>query len=781
MKDPFDLVGTLLERKYRVDEPIAEGGFGVVYKGRHLALDVPVAIKVLRRAPDADPDAWLDAVAQFQEEAKAIARLKHPAVVRVMDTGGTDLPWMALEWIEGETLQAHLAARRGKGRTRTEALALLRPVLEAIAEAHSIGISHRDLKPSNVMLGPTGARVLDFGIAKLFSEEGRTTSGETTTHASVRAFSAVSAAPEQLAGTRTGPWTDVYALALLTTEVLCDRPPYPEDDAAGRYEVAFDPKTRPTPKKLGVDAGPWEAVLERALAVRPSDRQADAGALLAELEGRVSAKKKSGMPLVAIGAAVLAAAVAVGIGLSRKPSRPAVAEAAMCTGHLSCGKGSACNRGVCVELASEDCRVLADEGALASDDTMWIGSMFPMTGAKAALYGLGNAHAVDLARRDFVEIMSGTAGQKVDDAARPIGVVACDDATEPKRAAEHLAAVGVPAVIGFRDGVEMMDVASSVFVPKGVASLVATSTNPLVTRIPQPEGRLVWRTTYSAVASATAVAAFVGTAGKTALVRFKNAQGAGLAEIVARELVGAEERYRDLAFDPDAKDADVQYARVEKELEAFAPDAVIFGGDIPLIDNVLVPFERSAHAAKRSPKYVSVALIGSNLEKFVGRDRELGKRVFGVTPISNGAANLRFVAHYNEAFPDEHVTKTDAPNTAYDAFYLLAFASYAIPGHAITGRKLSDGFAKLVPPGRKVEVGLTGILDAYAELAAGRPIDFVGATGPYDFDLTTGEPSFDQAILCVSFDANGNAADGMESGIVYLTAEHRLVGQSHCR
>jgi ABC-type branched-subunit amino acid transport system substrate-binding protein len=317
-------------------------------------------------------------------------------------------------------------------------------------------------------------------------------------------------------------------------------------------------------------------------------------------------------------------------------------------------------------------------------------------------------------------------------------------------------------------------------VPKGIASLVATSTNPLVTRIPQPDGRLVWRTTYSAVASASAVVAFLGTKGRTALVRFKNAQGAGLAEVVTRELAGAEERFRDLAFDPDAKDADVQYARVEKELEAFAPDALIFGGDVPLIDHVLAPYEKSSHAAKRAPKYVSVALIGSNLEGFVGHDRELGRRVFGVTPISNGAANLRFVAHYNEAFPDEHVTKTDAPNTAYDAFYLLAFASYAIPGRDITGYTISNAFEKLMPPGRKVEVGLTGILDAYAELSAGRAIDFVGATGPYDFDRTTGESSFDQAILCVSFDAQGKAVDGAESGIVYLAAEHRLVGQSHC-
>src|SRR6476619_6158665 len=85
--DPFGLVGTLLERKYRIDSVVAHGGFGVVYRGHHLSLDTPVAIKVLRPSRDVDPDSWVELLAQFLEEAKTLARLRHPSVVAVLDAG----------------------------------------------------------------------------------------------------------------------------------------------------------------------------------------------------------------------------------------------------------------------------------------------------------------------------------------------------------------------------------------------------------------------------------------------------------------------------------------------------------------------------------------------------------------------------------------------------------------------------------------------------------------------------------------------------------------------
>lgn len=167
--------------------------------------------------------------------------------------------------------------------------------METIAEAHEMGIAHRDLKPSNIMLEPArdglAARVLDFGIAKVMergTDEAET--ADTATHPRARAFTAASAAPEQLAGCRTGPWTDVYALALLLTEVLTDRPPIVTDEPHERHRIAFA-DARPTPASLGVDIGAWEAILARALAVKPRDRQRDARTLLDELDGAMRSEE----------------------------------------------------------------------------------------------------------------------------------------------------------------------------------------------------------------------------------------------------------------------------------------------------------------------------------------------------------------------------------------------------------------------------------------------------------------------------------------------------------
>src|SRR5262249_52358349 len=155
-------------------------------------------------------------------------------------------------------------------------------VLEAIADAHESGIAHRDLKPSNIILqrGKHGAvaRVLDFGIAKLFEGDAPAASGHTATEGRAPPFSPMYAAPEQVSGTRTGPWTDVHALGLMLTELLTDAAPYPPGDKNEWYRCVFDPE-RPTPCRRGVDVGAWEGVLKRALAIRPSDRPPSARVL----------------------------------------------------------------------------------------------------------------------------------------------------------------------------------------------------------------------------------------------------------------------------------------------------------------------------------------------------------------------------------------------------------------------------------------------------------------------------------------------------------------------
>jgi serine/threonine protein kinase len=292
--DTFGLVGRTLAEKYKVERVVAKGGFGTVYCARHIALDVPVAIKVLRVPDRFEGELRAEFLDGFKLEARTIASLAHPAIVRVIDYGSASFasgesPWMALDWIEGRTLEADLEGRPvGAGRSPHEVLDLLRPAFDALACAHAAGIAHRDIKPANMILararrGEPGLRVLDFGVAKVMEVGEQAGSGHTATRTELSSYSLYYAAPEQLSHARTGPWTDVHALALLLVELLTGQRAYRATDAVAIYSDILD-RERPTPGRAGVDVGPWEPVLARALALRPSDRHADADALLAALE-----------------------------------------------------------------------------------------------------------------------------------------------------------------------------------------------------------------------------------------------------------------------------------------------------------------------------------------------------------------------------------------------------------------------------------------------------------------------------------------------------------------
>jgi serine/threonine protein kinase len=294
-KDPFGLGGSLLDGRFRVDREVAEGGFGVVYFATQIALDRPVAIKVLKTPAGFDESAKIQFRDRFASEAKTIARIRHPHIVDVYDFGispmpsGEIAPWMALEWLEGETLENQLMARRGRGgQSPAEALSMFRPILQAFAYAHKQGIVHRDIKPSNIMVVPsensTMMRVLDFGIAKLVSPDEAAGTGHTKT-GGMPAFSPLYAAPEQIAFGRTGPWTDVHALGLILTEILTDQPPYLAADMQLFEEIIA--RTRPTPRLRQIDVGDWEPVLRKAVALSPSERWRSASELLMALEGNL--------------------------------------------------------------------------------------------------------------------------------------------------------------------------------------------------------------------------------------------------------------------------------------------------------------------------------------------------------------------------------------------------------------------------------------------------------------------------------------------------------------
>jgi serine/threonine protein kinase len=294
--DPFGLLGTTIGGHYAVEAVVGEGGFSVVYRARHTLWGRPVAIKAIRGFEALETEAREKLIRAFVQEGAMLAELSErtTAIIQARDAStlftlnGDWVPYLVLEWLDGESLETVIWEERNAGvpaRSLEEAVRLLDPIATALALAHGNGICHRDLKPGNVVLlgPPRGAgcpiKLLDFGVASFFCDARRDLSGRGPS-TDACGFTPSYAAPEQFSDAYgvTGPWTDVFALALLVVELVTGREPMGEGTAEQLARVAVDPKRRPTPGALGVVVPePVEDVLERALAVYPAERWQTAG------------------------------------------------------------------------------------------------------------------------------------------------------------------------------------------------------------------------------------------------------------------------------------------------------------------------------------------------------------------------------------------------------------------------------------------------------------------------------------------------------------------------
>lgn len=291
--DPFALLGCDFQDRIRIVSVAARGGFGLIYQGFHVGLQRPVALKVFRLLKPNSEEVWGRAFKAFFQEAQLTARLNHPAIVKVYDFGqspmpsGESAPWMLLEWLEGTTLARILQQRAANPYSPSEALKLLRPVFDALAQAHEQhGIVHLDVSPSNIFVCDAqkrDVRLIDFGIAHVLEPGVMAPRGDARPTPGITAFSPNYPSPEQVRNARTGPWTDVHALGLILSHMLTGKLPYTTHDF-GRLTQAVLHGPRPTPASRGVDVGPWEPVLARALALDPSQRHASAREFLDELE-----------------------------------------------------------------------------------------------------------------------------------------------------------------------------------------------------------------------------------------------------------------------------------------------------------------------------------------------------------------------------------------------------------------------------------------------------------------------------------------------------------------
>ena len=268
-------MGQVLDGRYRLTEHLGAGGMSVVWKAHDQLLDRSVAVKVLAGLHASTPAARL----RIRAEARAAAQLWHPNVTNVYDYGesstGSDqrVPYVVMELLPGRTLSQRLADGPLVPRA---ALRICAEVGSALAAAHARGLVHRDVKPSNIMLTPSGAKVVDFGLAAVAGQAELDDDGE------LRGTPAY-LAPERLTGGEVLPASDVYALGLLIHRALTNDLPWQAETTTQMLNAHVYVEPAPLPPINGV-LPEVNQICHRCLAKAPADRPS-AGEVAAVLAG----------------------------------------------------------------------------------------------------------------------------------------------------------------------------------------------------------------------------------------------------------------------------------------------------------------------------------------------------------------------------------------------------------------------------------------------------------------------------------------------------------------
>ncbi|HEX5874856.1 MAG TPA: serine/threonine-protein kinase [Pyrinomonadaceae bacterium] len=282
----MQFIGLTLDDKYQIEERLGSGGMGEVYRARHLQMDRPVAIKVLRPQLVQDEAARV----RFQNEARTAVRLRHPNALKVTDFGETSegCIYIVMELLEGRTLR-EILSREGPIET-ARAISIALQASDAVAAAHDAGIIHRDLKPSNILVTqsadqPAAVKVLDFGIAKLASnhhdhddEDAANLAQSSSVIGTPRYM-----APEQSNGAELTAAADVYSLGVILYEMLTGMAPFTGSTPAELAQKHTNDAPHPPREIVAAIPEDIERVVLHALEKQPADRPADAGKFRREL------------------------------------------------------------------------------------------------------------------------------------------------------------------------------------------------------------------------------------------------------------------------------------------------------------------------------------------------------------------------------------------------------------------------------------------------------------------------------------------------------------------
>jgi serine/threonine protein kinase len=270
--------------RYRLDEPIATGGMGHVWRGTDTVLDRPVAVKLLKHEYAEDPVFR----SRFATEAQHAAGLHHPGVAQVFDfgtqgAGGTDAPFLVMEYVDGKPLSSLL--RPGVPMDVAATADLLAAAADAIGAAHEQGIVHRDVKPANLLVtDDRRVKITDFGIARAADSVALTRTGEVMGTPQYLS-------PEQAEGRTATPASDVYSLGVVGFECLAGRRPYVADSAVA---TALAHLRDPVPELPDEVPQALAGVVRRAMAKDPDERYPDGAAFAAAVREASSLHDSAG-------------------------------------------------------------------------------------------------------------------------------------------------------------------------------------------------------------------------------------------------------------------------------------------------------------------------------------------------------------------------------------------------------------------------------------------------------------------------------------------------------
>ena len=304
---------------YEVEQEIARGGMGVVYRARDLSLNRFVALKALPVFTSSDPIARL----RFEREAQAASALNHPNIVTIYDLVSDEhASYIVMEFIEGKTLGEMIPL---SGMPPEQAIRYALQMADALGCAHEAGIVHRDLKPQNVIISKRDhLKILDFGVAKLKSEP----SGQLATHDNLTrpgAFLGTTyyAAPEQFTAGEIDQRTDIYSLGVVLYQMLAGRVPFYADNPLELLQAIYHEQPKPLCHTHRHFPPIADQIIARALHKQPQGRYPSMAVFAQDLEAAREAFLQAKMDSSAMGTQISDAPIAIPpVGSSRSSYPP---------------------------------------------------------------------------------------------------------------------------------------------------------------------------------------------------------------------------------------------------------------------------------------------------------------------------------------------------------------------------------------------------------------------------------------------------------------------------